>query len=151
MDVDKSLNEALNIEPENTEDEVEIFDVEPVPTQNVSVTNIDKSEDIEDDYELARKTLHVAISAGSEALEGILDLAENSDSARAYEVAATTMKNLAETTEKLLELQKKFKEVKKEDGESSPRLPAGGGNTTNNVIFAGNTAELQKMLNDMSK
>ena len=79
------------------------------------------------------------IEKGQEAVDGILELAQESDSPRAYEVAGNMIKNIADTTDKLMDLQKKLQEV--EEGPANPQK-----NVTNNTMFVGSTAELAKFL-----
>ena len=76
---------------------------------------------------------------GQEAVDGILEVAQASAHPRAYEVAATTIKAVADTTDKLIDLQKKMKDLDSEEKKNSP-------STVNNTMFVGSTAELQKML-----
>ena len=95
--------------------------------------------DIQQDYETSRAQLHNLVMKGQEAVDGILDVARASDHPRAYEVAATTIKSVADTADKLIDLQKKMKELDDEDKKSGP-------STVNNTMFVGSTADLQKML-----
>ena len=81
------------------------------------------------------------IEKGQEAVDGILDVAQQSDSPRAYEVAGNLIKNVGDTADKLMDLQKKLDEL--EGGSGSKNLP---GNVTNNTMFVGSTAELAKFL-----
>ena len=99
-----------------------------------------KSEqvDIKQDYEMSRANLHNLVMKGQEAVDGILDVARASDHPRAYEVAGQLIKHVADTTDKLIDLQGKMKELDKEDKKG----PA----TINNTMFVGSTADLQKML-----
>ena len=99
----------------------------------------DVSVDIQKDYEYTRANLYSLIEKGQESLNGILELAGESASPRAYEVAGQIIKSVADTTDKLLDLQKKVKEVD-EDNQKSPNT------VTNNAVFVGSTTELQKML-----
>ena len=99
----------------------------------------DVSVDIQKDYEYTRANLYSLIEKGQESLNGILELAGESASPRAYEVAGQIIKSVADTTDKLMELQKKVKEVD-EDNQKSPNT------VTNNAVFVGSTTELQKML-----
>lgn len=100
-----------------------------------------KSEenDVKQDYEVSRAQLHNLVMKGQEAVDGILDVARASDHPRAYEVAGQLIKNVADTADKLIDLQKKMKELDAEDKKSSP-------STVNNTMFIGSTADLQKML-----
>ena len=103
-------------------------------------TEIKKSEspDVQQDYETSRAQLHSLVMKGQEAVDGILDVARASDHPRAYEVAGQLIKHVADTTDKLIDLQGKMKELDKEDKK--------GPSTINNTMFVGSTADLQKML-----
>ena len=100
------------------------------------------SDDVEKDYEYTRANLYSLIEKGQESLNGIMELAGESASPRAYEVAGQIIKSVADTTDKLIDLQKKVKEVE----EDSPKKSTG--NVTNNALFVGSTSELSKMLKD---
>jgi hypothetical protein len=129
---------------ENMED---IFDIEPIETEvEVTEARIESvsEEDIQKDYEHARAQLHLLIQKGQEAVTGILDVANNTDHPRAYEVAFQGIKNVADITDKLADLQKKMKDIRTEDKKSSPT-------TVNNTMFVGSTADLAKMLKNASK
>ena len=89
---------------------------------------------------MTRGQLYSLIEKGQEAIDGILEIAQQSDSPRAFEVAGQLIKNVADTTDKLLDLQQKMKKLKEEDP-SAPRSV-----TNNNTLFVGSTAELQKLL-----
>jgi tetrahydrodipicolinate N-succinyltransferase len=97
--------------------------------------------DIDKDYQYTRANLYSLIEKGQESLNGIMELAGESASPRAYEVAGQIIKSVADTTDKLMELQKKVKEVDEEKIKTT-------NNVTNNAVFAGSTTELQKMLKD---
>ena len=97
------------------------------------------TQDVKHDYEVSRAALHSLVMKGQEAVDGILEVAQASDHPRAYEVAATTIKNVADTADKLIDLQKKMKELDAEDKKNAP-------STVNNTMFVGSTADLQKML-----
>ena len=97
------------------------------------------TEDVRQDYETTRASLHQLVMKGQEAVDGILDVAQASDHPRAYEVAGQLIKNVADTADKLIDLQKKMKELDAEDKKSGP-------STVNNTMFVGSTADLQKML-----
>ena len=96
-------------------------------------------EDVKSDYEVSRAALHSLVMKGQQAVDGILDVAEASDHPRAYEVAGQLIKNAADTADKLIDLQKKMKDLDAEDKKNTPF-------TVNNTMFIGSTAELQKML-----
>jgi len=97
---------------------------------------------VDQDYEDVRKQLFDLAEQGDEAIELMLDLARESEHPRAFEVLGQLIKNNAEIGEKILKLHKSKKEVDKED------LPALTKDPTNNNVFIGSTAELQKMLRD---
>ena len=97
------------------------------------------SADIDKDYQYTRANLYSLIEKGQESLNGIMELAGESASPRAYEVAGQIIKSVADTTDKLMELQKKVKEVDEESTKTT-------NNVTNNAVFVGSTTELQKML-----
>ena len=99
--------------------------------------------DVQQDYEMSRAHLHNLVLKGQEAVDGILDVARASDHPRAYEVAATTIKAVADTTDKLIDLQTKMKELDKEDRK--------GPTNVTNAMFVGSTADLQKMLKNINK
>ena len=95
--------------------------------------------DIEKDYEYTRGNLYSIIEKGQEAINGILELAQDSEMPRAYEVAGQLIKSVSDATDKLMDLQKKLKDVEEETKQKGPT-------TVNNAMFVGSTAELQKML-----
>ena len=113
-----------------------------VGVDKTSVDLSNKTEEIQKDYEYTRANLYSLIEKGQESLNGILELAGESASPRAYEVAGQIIKSVADTTDKLIDLQKKVKEVE----EDSPKKSTG--NVTNNALFVGSTSELSKMLKD---
>jgi len=98
-------------------------------------------DDIRKDYDYTRGNLYSLIEKGQEAINGILELAQESEMPRAYEVAGQLIKNVADATDKLLDLQKKLKDVEEEKQVRGP-------STVNNALFVGSTAELAKMLKD---
>ena len=96
-------------------------------------------DDITKDYEYTRGNLYSIIEKGQEAINGILELAQESEMPRAYEVAGQLIKSVSDATDKLMDLQKKLKDVNEEEKSKGP-------NTVNNALFVGSTAELQKIL-----
>jgi len=100
-------------------------------------------EDIDNDYKYQRDNLYALVERGQDAIEGILEIARESDQPRAYEVAGNLIKNVADVTDKLMILQEKIKKVK-EESNTSPK------NVTN-ALYVGSTAELQKILRGNSK
>ena len=101
-------------------------------------------DDIQKDYEYTRGNLYSIIEKGQEAINGILELAQESEMPRAYEVAGQLIKNVADATDKLMDLQKKLKEVNEEEKVKGP-------STVNNALFVGSTSELSKLLKAQSK
>ena len=98
-----------------------------------------KPGDIKKDYEYTRANLYSLIEKGQEAINGIMELASESDSPRAYEVAGQLIKNVADTTDKLADLQKKIKELEEDNVKQTT-------NVTNNALFVGSTSDLSKLL-----
>ena len=112
--------------------------------ENVGITPEQKpdrftKDDIEKDYEYTRGNLYSIIEKGQEAINGILELAQESEMPRAYEVAGQLIKSVSDATDKLMDLQKKLKDVNEEQQQKGP-------NTVNNSLFVGSTADLAKML-----
>ena len=96
--------------------------------------------DLEEDYEYQRRQFYNLVEKGSDAIDGILELAKESEHPRTYEVAGQLIKNVAEVTEKLGDLQKKMKDLKE--------LPNTAPKNVTNALFVGSTTDLQKMLRD---
>ena len=119
-----------------------VADVKKVGIQKPPVDR-DKT-DIRNDYEYTRGNLYSIIEKGQEAINGILELAQESEMPRAYEVAGQLVKSVSDATDKLMDLQKKLKEVEEETVQKGP-------NTVNNALFVGSTNELAKMLKDAAK
>jgi len=97
-----------------------------------------ESPDVDNDYKYSRENYYNLIERGQEAIEGILDVAREGQHPRAYEVAGALIKNVADTVDKLQDLQKKLKDLKE--------LPKTASANIKNALFVGSTAELQKML-----
>jgi hypothetical protein len=130
------LNETFNVSGEIVPTEVETV-VEKI--EKIS-SNVD---DIKKDYEYTRGNLYSLIEKGQEAINGILELAQESEMPRAYEVAGQLIKNVADATDKLMDLQKKLKDVEEEKQK--------GPTTVNNALFVGSTAELAKLLKQQTQ
>ena len=130
--VDKfnKLNETFDVGGEVISEEIKKVDPKKL-----------SDEDIQKDYEYTRGNLYSLIEKGQEALNGALELAQETDSPRAYEVTGQLIKSISDATDKLLDLQKKLKEVNTEEKQK-------GQSTVNNELFVGSTAELAKMLKD---
>jgi|TARA_B100000085_G_scaffold147172_1_gene133942 uncharacterized protein YaaN involved in tellurite resistance len=130
------IDDALDITPTEVKSE-KIVKKEKEPTEIVTTTQ----EQLKKDYEYTRGNLYSLIEKGQEAVDGILELAQESDSPRAFEVAGQLIKHVGDVADKLADLHKKVKDIEKEDGKSSKST-----NVTNNAVFFGSTADLQKFL-----
>ena len=128
-----SLNDTFN-----TDDGVEVDAI--VKSED---NKIEKSQtrinDVNKDYDYTRGNLYSLIEKGQEAINGIMEVAGETASPRAYEVAGQLIKSVADTTDKLMDLQKKVKEVEEDTNKTT-------NNVTNNALFVGSTSELSKML-----
>ena len=124
------LNDTFNVSDEIVKAEVVKKELDNVKSN---------SDDVKKDYEYTRGNLYSIIEKGQEALNGVLELAQESEMPRAYEVAGQLIKNVADATDKLMELQKKLKDVEEEKQSKGP-------STVNNALFVGSTAELSKLL-----
>jgi len=123
----------------------QIFDIEIEQSQESPIVELPKNkQDPEKDYEYTRGQLYDLIEKGQEAVQGALEVAQESGHPRAYEVAVNAMKQVSDMTDKLIDLQKKMKDL------DAP-VKGNGPTTVNNTMFVGSTADLQKMLKDMSK
>ena len=128
----------------------ETFNVTGEIVSNNSETSVEKIEkisnsidDVKKDYDYTRGNLYSLIEKGQEAINGILELAQESEMPRAYEVAGQLIKNVADATDKLMDLQKKLKDIEEDRGIKGPT------NVTN-ALFVGSTAELAKLLKNNS-
>ena len=99
-------------------------------------------DDIENDYKYQRENFYGLVERGQDAIDGILDIAKESDHPRTYEVAGNLIKQVAEVTEKLGDLQEKMRKLKE--------VPNSAPKNVTNALFVGSTAELQKMLKGKS-
>ena len=124
-----SIDKALNISD---------TDIIPAKKETIRKDDTPKKNEVEKDYEYTRANLYSIIEKGQEAINGIMEVAGESASPRAYEVAGQLIKSVADTTDKLMDLQKKVKDV----NEDAPKP----NNVTNNALFVGSTSELSKML-----
>ena len=125
------LDDAFNVETS----------IVPAEVEKVQKKEKQNADHISKDYEYTRGNLYSIIEKGQEAINGILELAQESDQPRAYEVAGQLIKSVSDATDKLMDLQKKLKDVGEDKKERGP-------STVNNALFVGSTAELAKMLKD---
>ncbi len=122
--------ESLNVQSD-------IVEVEKV--ENDTLIKPIKNDDIKRDYEYTRANLYSLIEKGQEAIDGIMEIAGEGGSARAYEVAGQLIKSVGDVTDKLIDLQKKLKDVEEINTKTT-------NNVTNNAVFVGSTSELSKLL-----
>ena len=127
------IDEALNVKSE----------IIPTPEHVVSKKKNEikkvEGQDVGKDYDYTRGNLYSLIEKGQEAINGIMEVAGETASPRAYEVAGQLIKSVADTTDKLMDLQKKVKEVDEDTSKTT-------NNVTNNALFVGSTSELSKIL-----
>jgi len=128
----ESINDTLDIEVQAGE---------IVKETKQELKKISGQEDHLKDYEYTRGNLYSLIEKGQEAINGILELAQEGQQPRSYEVVGQLIKSVGDVSDKLLDLQQKMKDLNKEEKSSSPT-------TVNNALFVGSTAELQKMLKE---
>ena len=124
-----SLNDTFN-----TDDSVEVDAI-------VKAYEVTKVDEVKKDYDYTRGNLYSLIEKGQEAINGIMEVAGETASPRAYEVAGQLIKSVADTTDKLADLHKKVKDIE----EDNPKKQS---TVTNNALFVGSTSELSKMLKD---
>jgi hypothetical protein len=130
-----ALNDEFNVAGDIVQPEVLDKKIEKVK---------EASDDIKKDYDYTRGNLYSIIEKGQEAINGILELAQESEMPRAYEVAGQLIKNVADATDKLMDLQKKLKDVEEEKQSRGP-------SNVTNALFVGSTAELAKLLKEKDK
>ena len=126
-----SLNDTFNTDP------VEATDIVKEQKRKNQIQKL--TDDVSKDYDYTRGNLYSLIEKGQEAINGIMEVAGETASPRAYEVAGQLIKSVADSTDKLMDLQKKVKEIDEEGAKAQ-------GNVTNNALFVGSTTELSKML-----
>ena len=126
-----SLNNTFN-----TDGSVEVDAI--VKQENNEITKVDE---VKKDYDYTRGNLYSLIEKGQEAINGIMEVAGETASPRAYEVAGQLIKSVADTTDKLADLHKKVKDIEADN-------PKTQNTVTNNALFVGSTSELSKMLKD---
>jgi hypothetical protein len=127
----KSIGKSLNVDNQFSDSNI------IKSSENIDIVK-NEDNDVQKDYEYTRANLYSLIEKGQEAINGIMELAGEGGSPRAYEVAGQLIKNVADTTDKLIDLQKKLKEVSNETIKTT--------NVTNNALFVGSTSELSKLL-----
>ena len=128
-----SLNDTFNT------DAVEVDALAKEETRKNQIQKL--TDDVSKDYDYTRGNLYSLIEKGQEAINGIMEVAGETASPRAYEVAGQLIKSVADSTDKLMDLQKKVKEIEEDN-------PKTQNTVTNNALFVGSTSELSKMLKD---
>lgn len=131
--VTESLNEIFQVEGELIEEK------KPSLRRENFDARTKHDDDIEKDYKYARENLYDVIERGTEALDALLELAKASEHPRAFEVVGSLTKTLVDANKDLLDIQKKVKELQREEAKESPQ------NVTN-ALFVGSTADLQKLI-----
>ena len=129
------LDEAFNVETEIVSAEKDSIEV----AKRLKV----EKDDVDKDYDYTRGNLYSIIEKGQEAINGILELAQESEMPRAYEVAGQLIKNVADATDKLMDLQKKLKDVNEESKK--------GPTNVTNALFVGSTSDLSKFLKSQNE
>ena len=129
-----AINDSLDIEVVDEEES-------SIAKKESKAVEKDKKDSVRD-YEYTRGNLYSLIEKGQEALDSIMEVAQEGQQPRAFEVVSQLIKNVADTTDKLIDLQQKMKNLEAED----PKGPS----TVNNALFVGSTAELQKLLKNQS-
>ena len=129
-----AINDSLDIEVVDEEES-------PITKKESKAVEKDKKDSTRD-YEYTRGNLYSLIEKGQEALDSIMEVAQEGQQPRAFEVVSQLIKNVADTTDKLVDLQQKMKNLEAEDS----KRPS----TVNNALFVGSTAELQKLLKNQS-
>ena len=125
------LDKALNLESNIIESDSKNCEVEIIKPE--------EQNDIKKDYEYTRANLYSLIEKGQEAINGIMELAGEGGSPRAYEVAATLIKTVSEINKDIIDIHQKMK--------SMEQTKVVNNNTTNNSIFVGSTSDLQDLIN----
>ena len=127
------LDKTFNITPEVVEEKTTSLERSTPPPDRLV------KDDIEKDYEYTSGNLYSIIEKGQEAINGILEIAQESEMPRAYEVAGQLIKSVSDATDKLLDLQQKLKDVNEEKEKKGP-------NNVTNALFVGSTADLAKLI-----
>ena len=130
-----SLNDTFN-----TDGSVEVDAIVKAEDTEIQKSQT-RAENIDKDYDYTRGNLYSLIEKGQEAINGIMEVAGETASPRAYEVAGQLIKSVADTTDKLADLHKKVKDIEADN-------PKTQNTVTNNALFVGSTSELSKMLKD---
>ena len=136
MKIDDNLSKVFDVEPSDVKEIVTTADGEIIP---------DTGNKIDVDYETTRKNLHILSVQGQSALQSALDVAQSSEHPRAFEVVGNLMKQLADVNQQLLDLHRQKQKLDEPSTKDDPKK------ITNNAIFVGSTAELNKLIKNMTK
>jgi hypothetical protein len=136
MKIDDNLSKVFDVEPSDVKEIVTTADGEIIP---------DTGNKIDVDYETTRKNLHILLVQGQSALQSALDIAQSSEHPRAFEVVGNLMKQLADVNQQLLDLHRQKQKLDEPTIKDDPKK------ITNNAIFVGSTAELNKLIKNMTK
>ena len=131
---DNKFDETFNIESTEITHEVEVESLNPVEVEN----ELDIKKDIRKDYQYSRGNIYSIVEKGQEAINGALEMAQETESPRAYEVTGQLIKSVADATEKLLDIQKKLKDIEE--------IKDTGPSNVTNALFIGSTADLVKAM-----
>tara|TARA_Y100000004_G_scaffold143759_1_gene163658 strand:- start:256 stop:702 length:447 start_codon:yes stop_codon:yes gene_type:complete len=142
MDSQETQSQDKTSKFDGIEDAMDV-DTDIVPAESAPIEKVEEltatKDQLKKDYEYTRGNLYSLIEKGQEAVDGILELAQESDQPRAYEVAGQLIKHVGDVADKLVDLQKKVNEI--ENPKKTKEV-----NTTNNTMFVGSTADLAKFL-----
>ena len=141
MSIDDKINEALGISTEQKPATKQIIKKEYTPP--VPRIEDKEKEDVDNDYKYSRENYYNLIERGQDAIQGILDIAQESQHPRAYEVAGNLIKQVADTVDKLQDLQGKLKNLKEVPNKTTANIKQ--------ALFVGSSAELYKMLKNKNK
>lgn len=142
-DIEDQLDNALELAKEYLSDETDdLITIESTeePTKSIVSSVENRENDISNDYVTSRDNIYELMGKGKKALDGILELAEDDESARTFEVAGQILKTVSELNREAIELQIKLEELKSMENKGSPK------SVTNNAVFVGSTSELQKLI-----
>ena len=131
---DNKFDETFNIESTEITHEVEVESLKPVEVEN----ELDIKKDIRKDYQYSRANIYSIVEKGQEAINDALEMAQETESPRAYEVTGQLIKTVADATEKLLDIQKKLKDIEE--------IKDTGPSNVTNALFIGSTADLVKAM-----
>ena len=141
MSIDDKINEALGISTEQKPATKQIIKKEYTPP--VPRIEDKEKEDVDNDYKYSRENYYNLIERGQDAIQRILDIAQESQHPRAYEVAGNLIKQVADTVDKLQDLQGKLKNLKEVPNKTTANIKQ--------ALFVGSSAELHKMLKNKNK